>query len=120
MQILCSSILDIAHNAFSRLAHEPEKLREAYYSSLGLAAATSMPIFFLLSMVSTELIVGFFGTQWKDAGDVLRPLLILGGIQVLQFFNGHGGGGCRFDRLDAVVFQHVLDIHGDQHLVFDK
>lgn len=88
MQILCSSILDIAHNAFSRLAHEPEKLREAYYSSLGLAAATSMPIFFMLSMVSTELIVGFFGTQWKDAGDVLRPLLILGGIQVLQFFNG--------------------------------
>lgn len=88
MQILCSSILDIAHNAFSRLAHEPEKLREAYYSSLGLAAATSMPIFFLLSMISTELIVVVFGNQWKEAGDVLRPLLILGGIQVLQFFNG--------------------------------
>lgn len=88
MQVLCSAVLDIAHNAFSRLAHEPEKLKEAYYSALGLAAATSMPIFFMLSMVSEELVVGVFGPQWLEAGAVLVPLLILGGIQVLQFFNG--------------------------------
>jgi O-antigen/teichoic acid export membrane protein len=88
MQVLCSSVLDIAHNAFSRLAHEPEKLKEAYYSALGLAAATSMPIFFMLAMVSNELVVGVFGNQWTEAGAVLVPLLILGGIQVLQFFNG--------------------------------
>jgi O-antigen/teichoic acid export membrane protein len=88
MQVLCSSILDIAHNAFSRLAADTEKLREAYYAAQGLASATSMPVFFLLSMVASELIVGVFGPQWADAGDVMLPLLLLGGIQVLQFFNG--------------------------------
>lgn len=88
MQVLCSAVLDIAHNAFSRLAHEPEKLKEAYYSALGLAAATSMPIFFMLAMVSNELVVGVFGDQWTEADAVLVPLLVLGGVQVLQFFNG--------------------------------
>lgn len=88
MQVLSSAVLDIAHNAFSRLAHEPEKLKEAYYSAMGLAAATSMPIFFILSMVSTEMVVGVFGPQWQEAGAVLVPLLVLGGVQVLQFFNG--------------------------------
>lgn len=88
MQVLSSAVLDIAHNAFSRLAHEPEKLKEAYYSAMGLAAATSMPIFFILSMVSTEMVVGVFGQQWHEAGAVLVPLLVLGGVQVLQFFNG--------------------------------
>lgn len=88
MQVLSSAVLDIAHNAFSRLAHEPERLKEAYYSAMGLAAATSMPTFFILSMVSTEMVVGVFGRQWQEAGAVLVPLLVLGGVQVLQFFNG--------------------------------
>lgn len=88
MQVLCSSILDIAHNAFSRLAANTQELREAYYSALGLASATSMPVFFLLSMVATELVIGMFGQQWSQAGGVMVPLLLLGGIQVLQFFNG--------------------------------
>lgn len=88
MQVLCSAVMDIAHNAFSRLSHEPERLRDAYYAALGVAAATSMPVFFILSMVSTELVVGVFGGQWTGAGAVLLPLLILGGVQVLQFFNG--------------------------------
>jgi O-antigen/teichoic acid export membrane protein len=88
MQVLCSSVLDIAHNAFSRLAADVERLREAYYTALGMASATSMPIFFMLSMVASELIVGVFGAKWAEAGDVMVPLLLLGGIQVLQFFNG--------------------------------
>src|SRR5690606_32071673 len=74
MQVLCSSVLDIAHNAFSRLAEDTEKLKEAYYSALGLASATSMPIFFLLSVVAFELVVGLFGAQWGGAAEVMVPL----------------------------------------------
>jgi O-antigen/teichoic acid export membrane protein len=86
--VLCSAVLDIAHNAFSRLAHEPDKLREAYYSAMGMASATSMPIFFLLSFVAPELTVSVFGKPWAGAAMVMTPLLMLGGVQVLQFFNG--------------------------------
>lgn len=88
MQVLCSAILDIAHNAFSRLAEDKTKLHDAYYSAQTLASATTMPTFFMLSMVASELVVGVFGRQWADAGAVMVPLLLLGGIQVLQFFNG--------------------------------
>jgi O-antigen/teichoic acid export membrane protein len=88
MQVLCSAILDIAHNAFSRLADDVPKMREAYYMSMGLAAATSMPAFLLLAAVSGELTLTVFGAKWTQAQFVVLPLLILGGVQVLQFFNG--------------------------------
>lgn len=88
MQVLCSAILDIAHNAFSRLADDVPRMREAYYMSMGLAAATSMPVFLLLAAVSDELTLAVFGAKWAQAQAVVLPLLILGGVQVLQFFNG--------------------------------
>ena len=88
MQVLCSAILDIAHNAFSRLAEDVPRMREAYYMSVGLAAASSMPVFFLLASVSHELTLTVFGAKWAQAQSIVLPLLILGGIQVLQFFNG--------------------------------
>jgi O-antigen/teichoic acid export membrane protein len=88
MQVLCSAILDIAHNAFSRLADDVERMREAYYMSVGLAAASSMPVFMLLAAVPHELTLTVFGPKWGQAQFVVLPLLLLGGIQVLQFFNG--------------------------------
>lgn len=88
MLVLCSAILDIAHNAFSRLADDAPRMREAYYKSMGLAAATSMPVFLLLASVPRELTLTVFGEKWGAASVVVLPLLLLGGVQVIQFFNG--------------------------------
>lgn len=88
MQVLCSAILDIAHNAFSRLADDLPRLRNAYYGAMELAAATSMPIFLLLAALAPELNRTLFGSKWAGADQVFVPLLLLGGVQVLQFFNG--------------------------------
>lgn len=88
MQVLCSAILDIAHNAFSRLADDVPKMREVYYKAMELAAAFSMPIFVILAALAPELNLSLFGTKWAGAEAVFVPLLVLGGVQVLQFFNG--------------------------------
>lgn len=88
MQVLCSAILDIAHNAFSRLADDVARMREVYYKALELAAALSMPVFILLAALAPELNQTLFGNKWHGAEKVFVPLLTLGGIQVLQFFNG--------------------------------
>lgn len=88
MLVLCSAILDIAHNAFSRLADDAPRMREAYYKSMSLAAATSMPVFLLLASVPNELTLTVFGPKWIGASAVVLPLLLLGGVQVIQFFNG--------------------------------
>lgn len=88
MQVLCSAILDIAHNAFSRLADDVPKMREAYYKAMEMAAAFSMPVFIILAALAPELNLALFGSKWVGAEAVLVPLLVLGGVQVLQFFNG--------------------------------
>lgn len=88
MQILSSAVLDIAHNAFSRLASDPVRLREAYYRSISISAAVAVPAFVVPAAVSSEIVEVVFGAKWVGVGDVLAPLLLLGAIQVLQFYNG--------------------------------
>lgn len=88
MQTLCSAILDIAHNAFSRLAHDKAALRDAYYTSMSISAAIAVPIFCISAAVSDELTYVVFGSKWRGVSDVLQPLLLLGAVQVLQYYNG--------------------------------
>lgn len=88
MQILCSAVLDIAHNAFSRLTHDMEKLRNAYYAAMVVSAAIAVPAFCIPAALAPEIVDVVFGTKWSGAELVLQPMLLLGAVQVLQFYNG--------------------------------
>lgn len=88
MQTLCSAILDIAHNAFSRLAHDRAALQKAYYTAMSISAAIAVPIFCISAAVADELTFVVFGAKWSGAADVLQPMLLLGAVQVLQYYNG--------------------------------
>lgn len=88
LQSLSAAILDVAHNAFSRLNLDSKKLLDAYYDSVSLTAAFAVPIFALVGGAAPLLTRTLFGETWADSADVMRLMAVLGAIQVIQYYNG--------------------------------
>lgn len=88
MQILCSAVLDVAHSTFSRLSQDPANIREAYYKAVGLSAIVAAPVFVVAAAVSDELTLLVFGDKWSAAAAVMKPMLLLGALQSVQYYNG--------------------------------
>ena len=88
LQLLSSVVLDVAHSGFSRLAENKVRFTEAYYKAITVTVAISLPLFVLLSSVSQELCVAFFGNRWTESGSILQLLALLGAVQSVQYFNG--------------------------------
>lgn len=110
MQSLCFAMLEIAHNAFSRLAHDREALVSAYYKAMATSAAVAVPVFCLSAALSPELTVVIFGARWSAAAEVMNLMLLLGAVQVLQFYNviaynalGRPGIGLAFMVIKTVI-----------------
>lgn len=87
MQTLSSAILDVAHNGFSRIAHDRNALINAYYKSVTLTATLAVPIFCLVGAAAPEFAVTLFGEKWAGSAEVMRFMSTLGVIQVIQFYN---------------------------------
>ncbi len=60
---------------FAKLQAEPERLREAYYSALELAALVACPVFLGLSATAPEVCLAMFGADWAPS---VRPMQVLG------------------------------------------
>jgi O-antigen/teichoic acid export membrane protein len=88
MQSLSYAMLDIAHNAFSRLAHDRPAMLSGYYKAMSASAAVAVPVFVMAAAVAPELTMVVFGDKWAGASEVMRLMLLLGAVQVLQFYNG--------------------------------
>ena len=87
MQALGGAVLDVAHNSFSRLADDRPAVINAYYRAISVTAAVAVPVFVGAAAVAPELIEALFGADFADSAIVLRPLALLGAVQVLQFYN---------------------------------
>lgn len=88
MQLLSSTILDVAHSGFSRLANDRPNLISAYYRSISLSATVALPAFMMVAAMAPSLTVVLFGQKWLASADVMRWMSILGAVQVIQFYNG--------------------------------
>lgn len=88
MQTMSSTILEVAHNGFSRLANDRPALINAYYKSVTATATLAVPVFCLVGAVAPSLTVTLFGARWEGSAEVMRLMSILGAVQVIQFYNG--------------------------------
>lgn len=88
MQALGSTVYEVAHNGFSRLADDRPALINAYYKSQTATAAVAVPVFCLLVAVASPLTITLFGERWHESATVTRVMCVLGAIQLLQFYNG--------------------------------
>lgn len=87
LQLLSLSLLDVSLSIFSTIRGNPDHVRRAYRKAVALSALFTLPAFMIVGILSTEICLVLFGNKWRDAGDVLFYLSILGAIQSVENLN---------------------------------
>jgi O-antigen/teichoic acid export membrane protein len=77
-QVLNKSGDAVALAALSRLADDPDRRRAAVYRAVELTAALCFPLYALLALTASPLIVVLFGAKWVDSSPVLVIFAISG------------------------------------------
>lgn len=87
MQLLTQAVMDVALSALSKIAHERDRIASAYLRSVSLGAMIGSPVFVLLAAIAPELSLMLFGAKWSGSDAVMKPLMLIGAIQTVQFVN---------------------------------
>jgi O-antigen/teichoic acid export membrane protein len=87
-QLMIGTIQKIAMPVFSRLQHDPQKLRQAFYQAIQITSLFAFPVFIGLSILSPELIAIVFGEQWKPSIPVMQVLSLIGVLYAGFYYNG--------------------------------
>ncbi|MCK1297355.1 lipopolysaccharide biosynthesis protein [Bradyrhizobium sp. 24] len=87
MQLLTQAVMDVALSALSKIAHERHRIADAYLRSVSLGALIGSPVFVLLAAIAPEFSLLLFGSKWAGSEAVMRPLMLIGAIQTVQFVN---------------------------------
>ncbi|WP_375305419.1 lipopolysaccharide biosynthesis protein [Bradyrhizobium sp. A11] len=87
MQLLTQAVMDVALSALSRIAHERDRIAAAYLRSVSLGALVGSPVFVLLAAIAPEFSLLLFGAKWAGSEAVMRPLMLIGAVQTVQFVN---------------------------------
>lgn len=87
IQLFVTSVTDVSFSALSRISHDSDRLRRAYFRSISASALLTVPVFIGVAALSDEYAVLLFGGKWADAAGVMTPLLLAGSVQGVQFIN---------------------------------
>jgi polysaccharide transporter, PST family len=103
----------VALPAFSKLQNEPERMRNAFYTTTQLTSLLSFPVFMGMATLTPELVRGLFGEQWMPSIPVMRVLSLAGIVYSVNFFNGvvliaMGKPGWRFAFLSIRTVINVI------------
>jgi O-antigen/teichoic acid export membrane protein len=77
----------LAFPTFSRLQHDPERMRRAYLRVTRTSSAVVMPGFIGLALTAPELITVLFGSEWVEAGPVASVLFLIGVVYTVTAFS---------------------------------
>lgn len=78
----------VAFPTFSRIQHEPERMRRAFYNVTQYTSLFAFPVFIGLAVVAPELVLAAFGEKWAPSIPVMQVLSLIGILQSVLFFNG--------------------------------
>jgi PST family polysaccharide transporter len=73
---------------FSRIQHQPERMRRAFYNVTQYTSLLAFPIFIGIAVLAPELVPAFFGEKWGPSIPVMQVLALIGILQSVLFFNG--------------------------------
>lgn len=68
---------------FAKLAHDPARLRAAYFSVLGVMTAAALPAGVGLALVAPDLVAVLLGRAWGEAVPLLQGLALFGMFRVV-------------------------------------
>ncbi|MFW2389153.1 MAG: lipopolysaccharide biosynthesis protein [Polyangiales bacterium] len=86
-QVLAKTGTVVAFAAFSRLQGQPERMRDAFYSSTRAASVITMPVFIGVSMLAPFAVPLVFGEQYVQSGQVLQVLALIGVLHGVSYFD---------------------------------
>ena len=78
----------VAFPAFSRIQHQPERMRHAFYQVTQYTSVFAFPVFIGLATLAPELVPAVFGEKWAPSIPVMQVLSLIGILQSVLFFNG--------------------------------
>jgi PST family polysaccharide transporter len=78
----------VAFPTFSRIQHQPERMRRAFYKVTQYTSLLAIPAFIGMAVLAPELVNTFFGEKWAPSIPVMQILAFIGILQSLLFFNG--------------------------------
>ena len=88
LQLLQSSLNAVGIAMLSRVSADHPRMQRAYLRSSSIAAMSCAPVFFASAAIAHPLAILLFGEKWAEAGVLMQPLLIVGGITSVQSVNG--------------------------------
>ncbi|TVO68103.1 lipopolysaccharide biosynthesis protein [Denitromonas ohlonensis] len=106
LQLLASTLIDVALSALSKLTGDVERMRRSYLRFLFLSSFAVTPLFAMVAAFAPEICLILFGPQWDGAQQVTRWLCFLGAVQVVQFFNSSAIGA--IGKAGQIFIMNVL------------
>lgn len=77
LQFAINPVALVALTTFSRLQHEPARLRRAYLRMVEVAALGSCPVFFGLAAVAPHAVPLMFGAKWLPAVPLMQAMSLM-------------------------------------------
>jgi O-antigen/teichoic acid export membrane protein len=78
----------VAFPTFSRIQHQPERMKRAFYKVTRYTSLFAFPVFIGLATLAPELVPTIFGEKWAPSIPVMQVLSMIGILQSVLFFNG--------------------------------
>jgi len=78
----------VAFPTFSRIQHQPERTRRAFYNVTQYTSLLAFPVFIGLATLAPEFVPAVFGEQWAPSIPVMQVLALIGILQSVLAFNG--------------------------------
>ncbi|HUP82699.1 MAG TPA: lipopolysaccharide biosynthesis protein [Candidatus Limnocylindria bacterium] len=86
--LLINAARKLVFPTFSRLQHDPERIRRAYSRMNRASSALTLPGYVGLALVAQEATVVFFGQRWAASGPVAAVLFLIGPALTISAFSG--------------------------------
>ena len=88
MNMLTTTMTQVALPSFSRLQEDRKQLRQSFYSATQLTSLVAFPAFSTVVVLAPELVKVLFGEEWLTSIPVMQVLALVGILQSVSYFNG--------------------------------
>lgn len=89
IRLLTGVISTVAFPTFSRMQDDLARMRNAFYRVTQFTSLFAMPCFLGMAVIAPELVLGFFGEEWRASIPVMQALSVAGIIQSISHFNSN-------------------------------